>query len=40
MYCERELAFMALSVFLALVITRAQNHTSDHKSPLTPLIHK
>jgi hypothetical protein len=38
MYCTRELAFMAFSVFLALVITRTQNHTSGHKSPLTPLI--
>jgi hypothetical protein len=36
MYCGRELAFMAFSVFLALVITRAQNHTSGHKALLRP----
>jgi hypothetical protein len=29
---------LVFSVFLALVITRTQNHTSGHKSPLTPLI--
>jgi hypothetical protein len=40
MYCGRELAFLTFSVFLALVITRGQNHTLGHKSPLMPLINK